>query len=96
MIVVPVEIPVIIPLELPIVPTAVLLLLHVPPDIELANVIVLLVQTLPGPLIAPAFGSGFTVILAITKQPVGSVYVIFVPPAETPVTMPVDVTLRIL
>jgi hypothetical protein len=59
------------PLSEPIVATAVLLLLHVPPVVVLLNVVVLPTHTAVMPVIAP--GSGLTVIMVEVKQPVPNV-----------------------
>jgi hypothetical protein len=48
-------------------------MLHVPPDTVEVTVDVAATHTEDGPEIAPADGSGLTVIARITKQPVGKV-----------------------
>jgi hypothetical protein len=67
---VPADKPLTIPVVAPTVPTAVLLLLHVPPDTELVWVIVLPTQTLLLPDIV-AFGTGvtFTVAIVLVSEP---------------------------
>lgn len=67
---VPAATPVNTPLVEPIVPTAILLLLQLPPVIPSINVIVLPEHTVVGPVIGP--GAGFTVTVVVTKQPVGN------------------------
>ena len=62
------------------------LLLQVPPGVALLNTIVLPTHTWLLPVIGE--GLGFTVKLVVTKQPPGSMYVITVTPADTPVTTP--------
>jgi hypothetical protein len=66
---------------------AVLLLLHVPPDIASLRVVVDPTHTLNVPPIAG--GAGFTVMIRVAAQPVGNVYVIMAVPADTPTTSPV-------
>ena len=68
--------------------TAGVALLQVPPAVALLNVVVDPAQSVRVPVIAA--GSGFTVTVAVTKQPVGKVYEITEVPADTPVTTPVD------
>ena len=70
------------------VPTPVLLLLHVPPDVLLLNAVVLPTHTLAVPPIAP--GIAYTVATAVAKQPVDNVYVIVVVPGSIEVTMPLE------
>ena len=60
MVAVPAVTPVTIP-DMPIVATAVLLLLHVPPVVVLLNVVVAVAQTIAVPVMVPATGSGLTV-----------------------------------
>ena len=61
MVVVPAEIPVTTPLE-ETVPTAVLVLVHVPPPVPLAvSVVVAPTHTVAVPLIVPGVANGFTV-----------------------------------
>jgi hypothetical protein len=54
-----------------IVATAGVALLHVPPAVALLNVVVALTHTLVVPVMAA--GSGLTVTVVVTAQPVGSV-----------------------
>ena len=84
---VPAAIPVTLPERDPTVPSAVLLLLHVPPGVPSLNVVERPVQTAVTPDIGA--GVGLTVTGAITKQPVGTVYVMLGMPVATPVTTPV-------
>jgi hypothetical protein len=72
------------------VPTAAVLLLHVPPVDVVASVITDCSQTVPGPVIVA--GSGLTVTTAVLKHPLAPVYVIVAVPDETPVTTPPPVT----
>lgn len=58
------------PPVLPIVATAVLLLVHTPPDTGLVRVAVLFAHIADGPLIVP--GVGLTVMILVLKQPPGS------------------------
>src|ERR1043165_1268474 len=74
------------PLDEPMVPRAVLLLLHVPPAVASDIVTVEFTQTIGVPVIDA--GSGLTVIAFDEVQPPGSVYTIFRLPAATPVTTP--------
>lgn len=90
MVSIPTAIPV-TPPEAVTVPRAELLLLQVPPAAVSDNVIEAATQTVPGPVITPAFGSGFTVNGVVTRQPVGKVYVIVAVPTAMPVTTPEDV-----
>ena len=77
-----------IPEEEPTVPTAILLLLHMPPVLVSLKAEVDPEQILVVPVIAP--GNGFTVSEYIEKQPPAiSWKVIAVVPADTPVIMPV-------
>jgi hypothetical protein len=69
------------------VATAVLPLVHEPPEGELLNVNVPPTQNDPEPVIA--VGSGLTVTMLVVI-PELSVYVITAVPAETPVTTPLD------
>lgn len=71
------------------VPTAVLLLLHVPPVLASESVVVEPTQTVDAP--AMGSGSGLTVITLVvvaTPQPLVTVYTIVSTPAVTPVTIP--------
>ena len=61
MVVLPEATPVIFPVLASIVATAVVLLLHTPPEMVLLRIIFELIHTLAGPLMAPAFATGFTV-----------------------------------
>jgi hypothetical protein len=72
---------------------AVLLLLHVPPEMVLLKVVDIAMHTLLAPEIAD--GAGVIVTWRVVWQPVASVYVILVLPAATPVTMPVAPTVAI-
>jgi hypothetical protein len=67
----PTDTPVTIPEEEPIVATAGLLLLHVPPGVGSVIVAVSPEHALAGPLIAR--GAAFTVTIMDVAQPVGSV-----------------------
>lgn len=58
-----------------------------PPEGEPDSVMVNPAQTVLGPVME---GSGFTVSVAVVKQPPPSEYVIVVVPADMPVTMPED------
>jgi hypothetical protein len=86
---VPARIPVITPEIEPIVPDAATLLLHVPPDGLLLNVVVAPSHTIADP--NNADGRGFTVTIAVRKHPAPAllVYVIVTVFADTPVTTPV-------
>ena len=86
MTVVPAEIPVTTPEEL-MVPTAGLLLLHVPPGVAELNVVVSPIQTSSVPVIGS--GNGLTVRVFITIQSVPKPYVMLVVPADSVVTNPV-------
>ena len=85
-----------IPVTRSIVPTAVLLLLHVPvpPDaVASLKVIVNPEHTVAGPVMVPAAGDTFTVIFVVVvtvpQETLVSVKVIIVVPALTPYTTPV-------
>ena len=67
--------------------SAVLLLLHVPPDGVEPKLIVLPTHTDVGPVMA--VGNGFTVNGVVTEHVVGKVYVIVTVPPRLPVTVPV-------
>jgi hypothetical protein len=87
--VVPDAMPVTVP-PLFIVPTAVLLLLQVPPAMELASVRVSPAHIAPPPVMAAL---EFTVTVALALQPDGEmVYVIIEVPLDTPDTTPVPET----
>jgi hypothetical protein len=89
MVVVPEEIPVTTP-PVETVPTAVLVLVHVPPAVPLAlSVVVVPTQTVAVPLMVPGVASGLTVTTCVAKQPSLSVYVIVAVPPLTPVINPV-------
>ena len=95
-IVVPALTPYITPVTGSMVPTAVLLLLHVPvpPDAErLFKVVVKPAQTDEAPVIVPATGDTLTVMLVVVvtepQLTLVSVYVIVVTPELTPYTTPV-------
>ena len=84
----PAEIPVSIPVDDPIVPTVVILLLHVPP-----GKVSLKESVAPAHMVArPAIADGgvFTVTVFVVTQPVGKLYEIVAVPGDTGVTMPVD------
>jgi hypothetical protein len=85
----PAVIPETTPVELPIVATVVGLINHVPPPPVVSdNVVVTPAQTLPLPTIMP--GSGLIVTSFVLIQPVAeTLYVIFVVPADMPITTPV-------
>jgi hypothetical protein len=86
-----VPIPVTMPLAEPIVPAAVLVLLQLPPVPVVESVVVLPMQTVLDPLIVPASGNGFTVnarVAVADPQPLVTVYVILITPAEIPVIFP--------
>jgi hypothetical protein len=70
-IVVPTATPISTPVPVPIVAMAALLLLHVPPAVELVSVLVVPTQVVALPAIAP--GNSFTVNTAVRKHPVLSV-----------------------
>ena len=65
---VPAVTPVTIPLDDPIVATAVLPLLHAPPEVPLVNVVVLPMHTESVPPILA--GSAYTVTILVAAQPV--------------------------
>ena len=70
------------------VPTAGVLLLHVPPVVVLVSVVVPFTQMLVIPVITA--GNGFTVSTAVLRQPLVRLYVIVdVPPGAIPVATPV-------
>ena len=73
-----------------IVATVVVTLLHTPPPVASDNVSVKPSQI--GALPRIAAGNGFTVTIAVCKQPVPNSYVIIAVPADTPVTPPVALT----
>jgi hypothetical protein len=79
--------PVTTPVVATTVATDVLLLLHVPPPGVSPSGVVYPEHTVFVPVIA--VGNGFTVNTALSKQPVGKIYVIVSRPAVTPVATPV-------
>jgi hypothetical protein len=83
--------PITTPDEEPTVAIVVLLLVQTPPVGELVSANVPPTHTLvAGVPVVPVItvGSGFTVMVVVTKQPPGNVYVMTVVPDETPVTTP--------
>jgi hypothetical protein len=64
-----------------------LLLVHIPPEIELLNITAEPLHKLPGPDIAD--GNKFIVKTLYTEQPVAKAYLIVSDPPETPDTIPV-------
>jgi len=70
------------------VPNAGLLLVHVPPPVELPKVIVAFTLTVAGPVIVA--GDELTVTTVLTLQPALRVYVMEDVPVATPVTRPED------
>ncbi len=86
---VPAVTPVAIPVVEPMVATPRLLLLHVPPGVGSPKAVVSPTHTLSVPVIGN--GNGLTVTVAVIIHPVGIVYVIIAVPADTPVTMPLEV-----
>ncbi len=87
-VVVPLLIAATVPVADPMVPTAVLLLIHVPPDVVFVNVVDDPSQRTNVPAIAAGFE--LTVAMVVLLQPVASVYVIFDVPAVTPVRAAFD------
>jgi hypothetical protein len=85
-VVVPAPIPPTMP-EVPTVPTAVLLLLHTPPEEASLNVIVAPAQRENVPIITAGIGYTVTIIDTV-PHPSVSVYAIVVVPAPMPVTTP--------
>jgi hypothetical protein len=73
------------------VPIAMSLLLHVPPVVIVANVVVLPRHTVDAPVIVA--GNWFTVTSLVISQPELILYVIVAIPSETPVHIPVDDTI---
>ena len=86
-IVVPGAIPATVPVLAPMVPTATVLLLQVPPAVLLPNVVVCPWHTSGIPLMLP--GTALMVITMVFIQPVGGVLVIIAVPLPRPVTLPV-------
>ena len=84
---VPVDTAVTTPDDEPIVATEVVPLAQVPAAGVLDNEVALPSQTVKEPVIE--VGNGFTVIVVVVRQPVGSVYVTTAIPEEMPVTTPV-------
>jgi hypothetical protein len=82
------------PLDEPIFATLVLPLTHVPPLVTQLNVVVPLAHIVVVPVIKD--GNGFTVTIAVTKQPPVVVYVIFAVPVLMPVYTPVPLTILTL
>lgn len=82
---IPDDMPVTIPVE-PTVASVGLLLLQVPPVVVLPSEVTWPTQTLASPVIAA--GIALTVIVVLTAQPVGKVYVNDTTPGATPVTSP--------
>lgn len=80
------------------VATDISLLLHVPPPVPSLRVVVAPSHTLMIPVIATGIGN--TLIVAVVRQPVGSIYVMTAVPAALPVTIPVieptDATVALL
>ena len=73
-------------------------LLHVPPVIVLFNEMDAPAHTLSGPVMLPAEGSGLMVIarlVVVVPQVLVTAYFIVSVPADTPVTMPEEVTVAI-
>jgi hypothetical protein len=87
--VVPALTPVTTPVDEPTVATPVALLLHVPPDVAFARVVVVPVHM----LVFPVMGRrALMVTTAVMAHPPDGVYEIVVLPPATPVTTPVDPT----
>lgn len=84
----PAEIPEAKPLDEPTDATTGLLLVHTPPDVASVSVTEVPTHSMAA---GPAIGNGpsVTVSVRVTKQPVGSVYVIVAEPVITPVNNPV-------
>lgn len=85
----PAATPVTIPVD-PTVASVVLALLHAPPVVASASIIVSPAHTDDPPVMLPATGKALTVIGALMRHPVGNVYVIVSRPASTPDTTPVE------
>lgn len=83
---VPAATPDTIPVDKPTVAVPVLLLVHVPPGVASASVVVELTQMLLTPV--GTAGVVLTVTTTVAKQPPPNVYVIVGVPAATPVTIP--------
>jgi hypothetical protein len=69
---VPAATPVVIPVE-PTVAIPMALELHTPPVVALLRAIVAAAHTADAPVIVPALGNGFTVIVLVARQPVDKV-----------------------
>lgn len=88
-------IPVATPVVLPIVPTAVVPLLQVPPVTASVSDTLAPAHTCVVPVIVPAAGNEFTEMIAVAytvPQPFVTPYEIVAVPNATPVTIPVDPT----
>jgi hypothetical protein len=72
MVAVPAATPVVIPVE-PTVAIPMALELHTPPVVALLRAIVAAAHTADAPVIVPALGNGFTVIVLVARQPVDKV-----------------------
>jgi hypothetical protein len=89
-----VAVPCVSPVTTPVVFTeamALLLLLHIPPVVALLNEVVFEGQTVAVPVIVPAFGNSFTVMVvsvADVPQLFSSVYIMVAVPAVRPATVP--------
>ena len=83
----PAAMPATVPVVAPMVPTAGVLLLQVPPAVLLPSVVVWPAHTSGIPLIVP--GTALTVITIVFWQPVAGVLVIVAVPLLSPVTSPV-------
>ena len=86
-VVVPAAMPATVPVVAPMVPTAAVLLVQVPPPVLLPNVVDWPAHTSGIPLIVP--GTALTVIVVVFWQPVDGVFVIIAVPLVNPVTSPV-------
>ena len=86
--VVPALTPVTMPVEDPTTATAVLELLHVPPEVALLSDVLAPIQADRVPIMGA--GNGAMVMTAVAKQPAGVVKVIVADPADTPVMIPVE------
>ena len=84
---VPAARPATVPVLAPIVPTAAVLLVHVPPVVLLLSVVVWPTHTSGIPLMVP--GTALMVIIIVFWQPVDGVFVIVAVPLLNPVTSPV-------
>ncbi len=92
MVVVPGATPVTVPVDDPTVACAILLLLHVPPDVgSLRLTVAPLAHTVAGPVMAK--GEGLTVISQVALQPAGNLKLMVSAPGLTPVTIPVEPTI---